>query len=388
MAPTLQGRPSPSAESKYFSHGPFLVASDTSATREGAIPSSLEAAAFLAGRASLVFVTHRHADADAVASACALAVGFGGSVWAPAGLSAEGARIAATFEEAAHPHEGAEPPPLRHPRDAKSPRVTFVLVDSSTWNQIGPAADAVLAAIERGDAEYAVVDHHPYGDRFDDAAFRLRAPERASTSEIAAEILRDGPTEGPLPAASARALLAGILSDSSGFRRGGAATLRTALALVEGGADIAEAAALLAETPHGDRSARIARLKAGQRARIFDAGGLLLATASVRAHDGDAASGLIGLGADCALVLAATPDGARISARAARSFPVNLGELLNEIARRRPEAAGGGHAGSAGMRAALAPTEDGEALLRDVLREVASRIAPTDGPREVREFGA
>jgi nanoRNase/pAp phosphatase (c-di-AMP/oligoRNAs hydrolase) len=304
-----------------------------------------------------VFAVHRHADADAIASAASLAIAFGGWVWAPAGVAAVGVRIAASLDVPiatvpdAFAAEGAADKAARArgrqrqrggARAPASPLI--VLVDCSTWSQVGDAAAERIRA-----GPYAVIDHHPYGDDFEGARFVVRDSTRPATAEIAAGIL-DAAQKNPPPKVRI-ALLAGMLADSGGFTRGDARTLGAASRLLVRGSRLEEAGSLLAEPAHGDRSMRIARLKAARRARLFEVGGRLVATSKVAAYDADAAMGLVELGADCAIVAAPTEEGARLTARAGRDVPVKLGAILNALARAEPVAAGGGHDRSAGFRA-------------------------------------
>lgn len=246
----------------------------------------------------------------------------------------------------------------------------YVLVDVSTWSQVGDAAARIR------DAPHALLDHHAYGDDFATAAFALRDPERSSTCEIALDVLLAAGVQ-PTPA-TGRALLAGILADSGRFRWGNVATLRAALALAEAGATTEEASGLLEEEDEDDRSARIARLKSARRARFYAAGDRVVAATVVGAHEAACAIGLVRLGADCAVVATATDDGARVTARAAAGFPVHLGEAFNALARAHPEAgsAGGGHEGSAGLRA----TGSAEAWLAAALDAIVAQLG---GGREL-----
>lgn len=297
-----------------------------------------------------LWLVHANADPDAIGAAFALARGLGGVVGETAGVSSAGKRLAERVGCVTDPL----PDPAQHARVA--------LVDTSSRAQLG-ALGAKLDA-----RSLVIVDHHAYGDLLDSARLAFVDPARSSACEVALALLRRA--ERAIEKDVALALLTGLVSDSARFRHSNADTLRDALALTtEHGLTIADALAVLDdEEPGGDLPRRIAQLKAGSRVAYEERAGLLLVRSRVSAHDGDAASALLRLGADLAIVESERGTRSRVSMRASRAIlarGVHLGEIANAVARDAGWS-GGGHEGAAGLNGSPPAARVADAVLARV----------------------
>ncbi|HET6405315.1 MAG TPA: DHH family phosphoesterase [Candidatus Thermoplasmatota archaeon] len=291
-------------------------------------------------RGSVLWLMHVNADPDCVGSTFALREAFGGVAAAPGGMNRPGERLARLL--------AFEPERIAHPRN----HALAVAVDTGSRSGLG--------AVGRELGDVALVDHHAYGDLHDTEA-KAWDPERASCAEVVLALLDRA--QKPVAPAMARALLAGVVTDTARFRYADAHALRAAARLQElAGVRLEEVYDALrdAEEDDDDAEARAAALKAAQRADVERAGRFLLASSEVGSWDAVAANALVRAGADVALVGTERSQEARMSLRASsRARPLHLGELANEVARELGWS-GGGHEGAAGLRGAppLAPARD------------------------------
>lgn len=302
-----------------------------------------------------LWLVHVHADPDAVGAAFALARSLGGVVGESGGVAAPARRVAEKV--------GCSIDPMPDP--AKFARVA--VVDTSSRAQLGEIG-------KRLEPETLVlVDHHAYGDLASLARLAVIDPTRSSACEVALSLVRR--SGRAIARGEALALLAGILSDTAQFRHANAATLADAHALASAhGLTVADALAVLDdEEPGGDLPRRIAQLKAASRAETEERSGFLLARSRVSAHDADAASALLRLGADLAVVASERSVRARVSLRASRALlarGVHLGEVANAVARDLGWS-GGGHEGAAGLNGKPPAEKAADAVLarvREILR--------------------
>ena len=291
---------------------------------------------------------HVNADPDCVGSAFALREAFGGTVAASDGLNRPGERLAKLL---AFDHER-----IAHPENFD----LIVAVDTGSRSGLGPLGARV------GDP--LVVDHHAYGDLHARAPAKAWDAERASCAEVVLSLL-DAAGKKPSPAA-ARALLAGLITDTARFRYADAHALRAAARLQEiGGLRMEEMYDGLREADDEDDEidARVAALKAAQRAQVERVGRFLLATSDVGSWDAAAANALVRAGADVAIVGTERSAEARLSLRgSARARTIHLGEVANEVAR-AIDWSGGGHEGAAGLRGAP-PLAPAKAKMMEALR--------------------
>jgi nanoRNase/pAp phosphatase (c-di-AMP/oligoRNAs hydrolase) len=273
-----------------------------------------------------VYLLHHNADADAVGAAIALSRRWPGTLAAHGDVSAAGRRVAERF--------GARV-------EVDPPLDGFAL---------GVALDAgspgTLAPLPPG-LPVVVIDHHREGS-WQGALASLVEPEATSTCEVALKLLW-ALGKGLAPD-EAQALLCGLVADTQRFRLATPDTLGSAFVMMENGASLPEAIALLEQPSPEERSERIARLRAGQRAAFEERAGLLVAWSHVNSYEASAADALLRLGADLALVAAQRGEDASVSARVRRGVELDAARALQQAARELGEGwHGGGHAGAAGL---------------------------------------
>lgn len=222
----------------------------------------------------------------------------------------------------------------------------LVVLDASTLEQLDRWSWKVALA----NAPIVFIDHHaPHPETLKLAALLLMDEEATSTCEIVYNLyLRCGLE----PSANvAKALLLGIAYDSKHFNIGTAKTFRAVSEILEIDGAVEEVIALL--TAEMDRSERIARLKAGQRARIHDIKGWTIATSHVSSFQASAARALISLGADVAIVTGSDKGIVKTSMRSTDKFHkatyIHLGEDVAIALGEKYGGAGSGHATSAGV---------------------------------------
>ena len=318
---------------------------------EGLRPDGVDAllARLREAEGSVLWLLHVNADPDCVGSAFALRECFGGEVAGSEGTNRPGERLAHRLGMSIHP--------IAHPQNFRA----VVAVDTGSRSGLG----ALGASI--GDP--LLVDHHRYGDLHERAPAAAWDPARASCAEVALALVERA---GHAPSRQAAlALLAGLVSDTGRFRHADAHALATAARLL-GVANVRmeEVLAMLADEEGGsdDVDARVATLKAAQRAEVTQVGAFLVATSRIGSYDALAANALVHAGADVAVVGIERGDTARMSLRASsRVKGLHLGELANSVA--RPLGwSGGGHEGAAGLRG-TPPLERAQKAMLDAVRE-------------------
>ncbi|MHA1485426.1 MAG: DHH family phosphoesterase, partial [Candidatus Thorarchaeota archaeon] len=150
---------------------------------------------------------------------------------------------------------------------------------------------------------------------------------------------------------TANLLLTGMLFDTRRFLYADEDTLIAATKLVHNGADYQACMSSLAIKP--SRSERIARLKAAGRLQVHNIDNWIIVTSRIKAFEASACRGLIGLGADVAIVSGSPSNGeVRLSSRSTTEFyektGVNLGSDVMEPLGNLIEGKGGGHPNAAG----------------------------------------
>jgi nanoRNase/pAp phosphatase (c-di-AMP/oligoRNAs hydrolase) len=174
-----------------------------------------------------------------------------------------------------------------------------------------------------------------------------------------------------------RALLGGILFDSSSLRYARNGTIRAVNALLESGLNLEDFKGLMVDAM--DVSERIARLKAGTRCTLTRAGNAVIASSAVSTFEASACRGLIGLGADIALVLAENKGEVRISARQTadchKAYRVNLASIMQSIAGTMG-GTGGGHE----LAAAASGSRDGASGLKEAIKAIEDTINASTRP--------
>ena len=251
---------------------------------------------------------HKSADIDAVSSAFALQRYIGGEIVVADELDPE----AQIFAKEMNIHFADE---LRD---------YIIVVDSH--------APTLLTV----DHAYLIIDHHRLMERSIPADYSFIFPEAAATAEILALALPR------IDKQSARALAAGILSDTARFKVAGPRTFE-AFAKMRRicGAEYKDLLKLA--FPQISKELRLEIIEDMRNAEIIEAGRYLIAVVNARSL-GLTASALTEIGIDVAI---AYGDG-KMSVRGGTWNPIHLGELVNTVAK-ETGGRGGGHFGAAGM---------------------------------------
>ncbi|HEX3590851.1 MAG TPA: bifunctional oligoribonuclease/PAP phosphatase NrnA [Pseudonocardiaceae bacterium] len=197
----------------------------------GTTPEFTAAVSLLATATDVTLLGHLRPDADAFGSAVGLATV----------LRDRGARVRVSFGE---PDE--VPESLRHldpdglyvtAADVPAAPPLLVVLDSSSIDRLGPLADRVAATRAAG-GEVLVVDHH-----VSNTAFGSINVVDVTAEATATLVLRLVDALGaPLTEPAARAIYAGLLTDTSSFRRATPDTHRAAARLLAAGVDSAAVA--------------------------------------------------------------------------------------------------------------------------------------------------
>lgn len=299
-----------------------------------------------------VYLLHHNADADAVGAAIALSRRWPGTLAAHTDVGAAARRLAARL--------GAKvevDPPL-------DGYALGIVVDTGSPGPLGALPPGLPLVL---------IDHHRPG-AWPQVQARLVDAGATSTCEVALKLLW-GLGEG-LTEDEAFALLCGLVADTQRFRLATKDTLGSAFVLMDSGASLQEAVALLEQPAPEERSERIARLRAAQRCEVEEVAGLLVARSRVNAYEASAAGALVRVGADVALVAAQRGSDASVSARVRFGLAKapDLARVMQEAAKDLgPGWGGGGHAGAAGLNG----RGDAEQALAACARALARALGGT-----------
>lgn len=184
------------------------------------------ATAVLADATDVTLLGHVNPDADA----------FGSAVGLGLVLRDRGAAVRVSFGNPAEVPES-----LRHLDDAglfvpaddvpAAPR-TLVVLDCSSADRLGPLADRVDATRAAG-GDVVLVDHHSASTEF--GTVNVLDEHAESTATLVLRLIDE--LGAPLSEPVARAIYAGILTDTSSFRRATPDTHRSAARLLDAGVD-------------------------------------------------------------------------------------------------------------------------------------------------------
>lgn len=208
-----------------------------------------------------------------------------------------------------------------------------------------------------------VIDHHRENDHMIKAGLVLRDSSAASTAEIVASILPETKPD------VAFALACGIVSDSARFKGGHLSTFRILVSLMEKcGMDYPEI--LRYGEPEPTTELKELVLKSIKRMRVARHGNYMIATAKVREHESYVASALSEF-ADAVFVARwkRAEGETKISARARKSVPVPLNEVMMQVGKEFG-GAGGGHSKAAGSSAKAKP----EIVLKRCVEILSGRL--------------
>lgn len=235
-----------------------------------------------------------------------------------------------------------------------------VIFDTSSLEQLEPVK------ISKKDGMFVIViDHHAEKENPIKGDIMVLDSSRTSTAEIVWELLK---YFGFYDEVAARAILAGIVTDTANFRFANAGTFKIVGEIQSlFNIPMGEIYALVAPASDEalDTAKRMAILKACQRMEIKKVGKYLIAVSKVSAYESLACKVFLQLGADIAVV-GSEKKGVRISARARESMVrkgLHLGRLMEKVG---PiiEGSGGGHSGAAGANGKR-NLEDGVRFLVD-----------------------
>lgn len=311
----------------------------------------------------VAILCHRHADADTYLSAYALAFmmrklmpGAQVSIIIPDGMSSLTQRLAEVF-----PYE-------RHEEGFDYDLLFAVDIGHvellREWNEKLRSSHGIKV----------LIDHHPMqeGTPYDQLLVDTTA---SSAAEIVYRLFKESAIE--LDPGVSQALLVGILYDSQHLSIAGLATLKAVVDLVEHGADLEEARALLRSPP--DYGEVIARLKGAKRSRIYRSAGWVILISSVGSFQANVARAFTHLGADIALVVGDSDGELRGSLRANTRFSsetkIHLGTDVAEVISK-----GRGYGGGHPTAASFTCTAGEEQVIKDFL-DLMGRLlheAPTE----------
>lgn len=249
----------------------------------------------------------------------------------------------------------------------------FILVDVNSIEHTGRFA----RMINGSNQPIIIIDHHVSQMMSNKkATLELIREDASSTAEIVSSISE---SVGRKPSRNeATILLAGIIYDSRRFLRIGRNAFHTAQILVEAGGDYASALSALKRAT--ERSEKIARLKAAQRAKVTDINGWIVTCSHVSSFGASACGALIDLGSDVAIVSSKRKSEKRVTARSSSFFcettGVNLAGIMEEIGREF-----GGHGGGHPTAATVSGIRDDGKGERMILKLIEDRIKETRAQR-------
>jgi phosphoesterase RecJ-like protein len=236
------------------------------------VDQGLKAAAkVLADARDVTLFGHINPDADAFGSAIGLALA----------LRDRGATVRVSFGA---PNE--VPESLRHldsdglyvpATEVPTTPETLVVLDSGSIDRLGPLADRVANAT----GEVIVIDHHVSNTRF--GTLNVVDDRSEATASLVLRLLDE--LGAPLTEPVARALYAGLLTDTSSFRRATPATHQAAARLLAAGVDGQAVARPLMDTHSFGWLGMLATVLARAELDPAAAQGLGLVSAIVRAED-------------------------------------------------------------------------------------------------------
>lgn len=311
----------------------------------------------LKGRTLITF--HTLGDADAVCSALVLQklLRTSAEVRSPDALSAHARHVLRQLEL-------PEPPLIEHLNYDN-----LVLVDVSTPVLLGDWAHQ----IQQFKGTKIIIDHHAH-------KIPLRADcyyndwQQGSTGEIIYKLARY--MRHTIREQEALLLLTSVIRDTALFRSATSYSFEVVSALLRKTKwPYSKVRGLADNRP--DVSERIARLKAGQRAQLYKAGDLVVATAVVNAFELGCASALVEAGADVAF--AANPSASRISA-------VKRETLVGVHIARVMEKAGYVLEGSGGGRETVGGAQGQAHKLSAALEACVEWTAQQVGAKEVKQL--
>ncbi|RLG22971.1 bifunctional oligoribonuclease/PAP phosphatase NrnA [Methanosarcinales archaeon] len=300
-----------------------------------------------ASRKRLLYLCHKNADADAIGSAFVLRNRFRGDIGAPECINRVGKTLCKNLEI-----DVIIDPDVREYDH-------ILVVDTSNPAQLN---NPPLKS-------YAVIDHHATSELRKGAEIFINQRE-TSTAEIIFKILRGW--KSPLTQKDALALVAGVITDTGHLKH---ATSRTfynlGRMLSAGRINYRKVLGIISSTPD-DPEMRSEILRSASQMRIHRIMGFTVVCSKLREYTDAAASALVSLGADLAIVGTDDDGVVRLSIRSRRELTsngLNLGELMSSLGRELG-GSGGGHTAAAGLEA----EGDVDELIEICLKTVAEHL--------------
>ena len=301
-------------------------------------------------------ICHRNADADAYLSAVAvsnlikaMAPSCEVDVVAPEGMTVLTGKLSKKFV-----HKVVE--------ESLEEYDLYVAVDVGDAELLKGWKDKL--ALGRG--MRVLIDHHPLRDRsiYDHVVVDEKA---TSAAEVVFGLFED--LKIIMDKVTAQGLLEALLFDSSHLAIATSDTLRTAVRLLDLGADIAEAKRDLRSEP--DYGEVLAKLKGAKRLKVFKCGTWVVATSSVGSFQAHVARALLSLGADVSVVGGETDGETRVSMRATQRFADRTGVQLGVQIAEPTGKSLGGHGGGHSTAASFSATVDEDDAVKTVLKRLA-----------------
>lgn len=309
----------------------------------------------------ILVIAHPHADPDAIGSVKALGkiltyLGAEVTTGIPSSLSRVSKFVLHTLNESINVD-----PPVRDD--------VVVVLDTSSLEQL----EGFKGKIENLNPKLVFIDHHHPDEKTKRSVTMYYNEEKTtSTAEL---ILKLGQEIGfNFDAGTSTLMLTGIITDTGHFKFANKGTFKAVASLIDYGADYKEALEAL-KTPE-DPSKKIARLKAAQRLELHEYHGNWIAFSELGAHESDAASMFLKIGADVSLVFNVNKNKIRISSRARSKVlsetSLHLGKLMSKVADHF-EGTGGGHDGAAGLTVQAQMGEVKEKALEELKKMLKPR---------------
>ncbi len=285
-----------------------------------------------------LFLSHQNADPDAIGSLYFLQKRYGGDVVLPNSPDRKGKPLAEYL------NLRYKLPPLTEDYEQ------YVVVDTPTPTQLDPISIPLEKAV--------IIDHHPTD------GWEVEVHKEKRTSCV--EIIYDMVAPEKLSKDEGIALIAGMITDTSGFRRATVDTFRTLADIIElSGASISE----VYDTISSRRtySEKICRLKGAERSLHVRESGLLIAYTYVSSFESSVSDMLLRTGADISFSGSQRDENFLISSRVRNDIikmGVDMGQLFNELAKEFDNVSGGGHPGAAVLKGKGEVEEFTERLVR------------------------
>lgn len=302
-----------------------------------------------------LFLTHQKADPDAIGSIFFLKERFEGDVGLPNEPGKTGRRLLEALE-------------MDYTLDPNIDRYEqIIVVDTPNYEQLGP----LEPPLER----ISVIDHHP-SPGWDGDLKDYIYEDRRSCAEIVYDLVDPGsvsPKEG-------KALIAGMMTDTSFFKRADESTFSTLLEVMKrSGVTIEEAVELV--SVERSFSEKICRFKGMRRLDYNRINGYLISSTVVGSFESSVSSLILKAGADIAFSGSQRDHRILVSGRASSEMVelgIDLGGFFDEIAEGY-YGTGGGHRGAAVLKGC----GDVEETLDDCVDRMHRKISEKGWERDV-----